>query len=312
MYRVHNEQPLAASNTPIGSIAAQFAVYEISPSALLTLERAVGGITGPTGSLGPTGPPGPAQGGGTGITGSVQYYAGDGLGTLVGTSRFMYDGVQTVSLNGQPMQGILVGPGTGLYFNNNLTVSNTSVYTSRNILDDGLGNGRLQGTVNVGSLTGSMISATSTIYTPSLFVNGINLQRPVQALVTVNNSSTGNLTFGSIAFSAGGTFAVGGTNQQALTLPKKAASMTYLVNLCGTGQIPPSSTSATLILNAPLGSLTQLYQGSVNNFSTSTPQALTTQTESLLVVGANVVCVLSASTNIFTSFQGRIGITQLI
>jgi hypothetical protein len=283
-------------------------VYDISPTALVTLERAIGGLTGPTGSTGPTGPPGPPASQAGGITGSIQFNQGNTLGTLLGSSRFLFDGVQTTTINGQTIQGISVGPGTGLFFNNNLTISPTRVYTSRNTVDDGTGNASIQGNLIVGSLTGTTIQATNTILTPSLTVNGVNLVKPIYCLAGVNNSGTGNLNFGSILFSTGGTFVAGG---QTLTLPTLSITASYLVSLAGTGLTPVTLNPATLIINAPLASVTTLYQGSVNNAS-SIAQSLTTESESVLIVSANVSCVVSASTTVFTSFTGRLSVTQLI
>jgi hypothetical protein len=308
--RVHNEQPLAAANSVIGTLATQFQVYQISPSAQAALERAMGGITGATGPLGPTGPAGPVAGGAGGITGSVQYSMGDALGTLKGTSRFLYDGVDTLTVNGQTINGVAIGPSTGLFFNGSALIvsSGGQVYTSLNTMDDGSGNASIHGTLNGAGITGTTISATTAMFTPSLAVNGFNLVKATYCLAGVNNSGSGALNFGSIVFSTGGTFTVSG---QTLTLPTFSGVRSYVVSLAGTGLVPVTTSSATLIINAPLASVNLLFLGSVNNASSSS-QSLTTQSEYLLTVSANTSVVVSASTTIFTSFQGRVSVTQLV
>jgi hypothetical protein len=234
---------------------------------------------------------------------------GDGLGTLAGTSRWLYDGVQTVTLNGQTINGTLLGPGTGLFFNNNLTVSSSRVYTAHSTFDDGSGNAQLSGNLVVaGGITGATLSATVSMFTPSLSVGGVSIVKPLYALVSVNNSSSGGLNFGTIVFSTGGTFVASGLT---FTLPTRTVSTAYLTNLAGTGVMPVTISSGTLLINAPLAAVNVLYLGEANN-GQATPQSLTTQSESVLTVGANVSCVVSVSTTVFTSFGGRVTFTQLV
>jgi len=266
-------------------------------------------MTGPQGPTGSTGPAGPPANGSTGGQGAVQISAGDTQGTLLGSQLFRFDGVHTITLNSQTISGQNVAPSSGLSFNNNLIVSPSSVYTPRNTVDDGNGNGSVLNTFSVTSLTGTNLYSSNSITTRTLSVNGNNLVKPIYGLIQTSNSSSGGLTFGSILFQVGGTFTAGG---QSLTLPTLSTTTSYLVTLAGTGIIPVSLTTATLIINAPLASVTTLYIGSVNNYSSSSSQSATTQSESILTVSSGVSCVVSCSTAVFTSFGGRLSVTQLI
>ena len=242
------------------------------------------GLTGPSGA---TGPPGPILLHVGGHDGSVQY---NSASNLQGTSRLLYDGVDTVTLHGQSLVGKLVGPGTGFFLNGNLTVSATQVYTSRNVLDDGRGNASVSSTLSVESIRGG------SIHTPSLFVNGMSLVKPIHAIVGLSNTASGRLTFGKVVFSSAGLLT---SDNQSLTLPSSSTPVVYLATLAGAGAAPHTSVPATLLINAPTAQVEALYVGSVGS-------------ESVLTISPNTSVVVSASTTVYTSFRGRLTVLQLV
>jgi hypothetical protein len=181
-----------------------------------------------------------------------------------------------------------------------------------NTLDDGSGNMTVAASltaVNVtasGLVTASGAAITAGTTTSSLTVNGLPLQKNINAVGLVTAASAGAATFASPLFSVGGTFAGGGT----LALPVVATGTNYWVTISGAGSLVAAATGGAVITSTN-STQTTLFNATAVNGAAST-QTVFSEAQAYLTVAASAASLVTLTVNgSYTSYSGSYTVLQM-